>query len=75
MRWEQVKAAVMGRPGPVSAQIMIDRLELPLTVPEVLAKMQQRQNEVFPHVQPMPGALKLIQHLRAHGIPMAVRRH
>ena len=63
----------MGRPGPVASQILIDRLELPMTVAELLEVTGKIQAERFPHCQPMPGAVKLVNHLHASGVPFAVR--
>ncbi|KAH7932397.1 hypothetical protein HPB51_029311 [Rhipicephalus microplus] len=52
--WE-VKSAVMGTAGSESTRIIIDRLQLPLTVEELEAELHQMHRELFPTAQLMPG--------------------
>ncbi|KAL1476037.1 hypothetical protein MTO96_036823 [Rhipicephalus appendiculatus] len=56
--WE-VKSAVMGTAGSESTRIIIDRLQLPLTVEELEAELHQMHRELFPTAQLMPGAERL----------------
>jgi pseudouridine-5'-monophosphatase len=46
--------------------------DVPLTVPEYLEQRNTRQNKLWPTVPLLPGVKKLVLHLRAHNIPMAV---
>ncbi|XP_033121150.1 pseudouridine-5'-phosphatase-like [Anneissia japonica] len=69
--WE-IKERCMGRKAGDGAKIMIDTLQLPLTVEELLAKAREKQNKLFPQSQLMPGAEKLVKHLHQHRIPIAV---
>jgi pseudouridine-5'-monophosphatase len=46
--------------------------DVPLTVPEYLEQRNARQNKLWPMVPLLPGVKKLVLHLRAHNIPMAV---
>ncbi|BFZ60085.1 hypothetical protein YB2330_001107 [Saitoella coloradoensis] len=68
----EIKAQMMGRPGPYAAQVLIDWANLPVTASEYFAETSKRQTELWPAVRAMPGAVELIQHLKEHGIPIAV---
>jgi len=46
--------------------------DIPLTVPALLEQRNALQDELWPTVTLLPGVKKLILHLRAHNIPMAV---
>lgn len=63
----------MGRTGVEGAQIMIQELNLPLTVEEYAKEIDEEYIKVFSeYVPPMPGAEKLVRHLAAHKVPIAV---
>ena len=71
---------MMGRPGPVALQIMIDFHELDETV----ERLQSETDEIFgglltERLQPMPGLLRLLDALEANNVPKAIatssRRH
>lgn len=63
----------MGRPAHDSAARLIEATGIPLSVDEVLTSMDVKLAELFQTVQPLPGVVKLIKHLKKHNIPMAVR--
>lgn len=46
--------------------------DISLTLPDYLARRNALQDELWPSVPFLPGAEKLIRHLHAHGIPIAV---
>lgn len=46
--------------------------EIPLTIDDYLAQRTARQDMLWPTVQLLPGVHKLIAHLHAHDIPIAV---
>lgn len=69
--WE-IKAAVMGTPGSEAMRVIIDRLQLPLTVEQLEAELHQMHAELFPTAQLMPGAERLVSHLHRCGVPIAV---
>ncbi len=64
---------MMGRPGAISLQIMIDWHQLDAT-PE---QLQEETREIFPAIldqglEPMPGLLRLLDQLEQAGIPKAI---
>lgn len=67
-----LKSRVIGRKAHESARIIVDTLELPITPDEYLQSRNGRLRELFPDAQPLPGALRLTQHLHHAGIPQAV---
>lgn len=62
----------MGRPGLDAARFLIEAMELPLSPDDLLEMMDKRTVEAFKHVQPLPGIVRLVNHLEKHRIPMAV---
>ena len=68
----EVRERMMGRPGAVSARIFVEALDVPLTPEEFLAIREARLEGLFRACLPMPGAVALTAHLRAHGIPQAI---
>ncbi|GAA5953858.1 hypothetical protein JCM21900_005493 [Sporobolomyces salmonicolor] len=71
MTWE-IKATVMGRPAHDAAAHLIAATQIPLTVDELLAKMDVGLDKAFRTVEPLPGVVRLVQHLEKHNIPMAI---
>ncbi|KAI8054951.1 HAD-like domain-containing protein [Gilbertella persicaria] len=69
--WE-VKSKLMGRNGDESAAMVVDTYQLPMTTQEYLAMTSIIQEDLFPHVKLLPGVEKLVRHLKAHNIPIAV---
>ncbi|KAH8036663.1 hypothetical protein HPB51_003553 [Rhipicephalus microplus] len=69
--WE-LKKRVMGTPEADAARTTIDFLGLPLTTDEYMAALDHIFEETFPEAQLMPGADKLVRHLYAHDIPIAI---
>ncbi|XP_071085409.1 pseudouridine-5'-phosphatase-like [Haliotis cracherodii] len=69
--WE-IKSKQMGRKQNESAQLMIDELQLPLTMSELNQKLGKEHEKVFPTVDFLPGAQRLVRHLHKHNIPIAV---
>jgi pseudouridine-5'-monophosphatase len=67
-----VKSKMIGLPAQSSAQVMIDALQLPITVPEYLEARKHLLEELFPQAEPLPGAVRLTQHLHRNAIPQAI---
>lgn len=66
---------LMGRPAIESSALLIEKTGIPMSPSELREAMAKRQTELFPHVKPMPGAERLVQHLSEAKIPMAVRAY
>lgn len=62
----------MGKKASEAAKILVDTLQIPMTAEEYLREREIKQNEMFPDCSVMPGALKLVSHLKRKGIPIAV---
>ncbi|KAI7871773.1 HAD-like domain-containing protein [Spinellus fusiger] len=69
--WD-VKSTLMGRTTLESASMVVKAYNLPMTVKEYIAITCEIQESLFPHVKPLPGVERLIRHLHAKNIPMAV---
>jgi HAD superfamily hydrolase (TIGR01509 family) len=64
---------MMGRPSPVALQLMIDWHGLKDTVADLEAETDALFPEILDaHLAPMPGLLRLMDTLEAHGLPKAV---
>ncbi|KAJ6538871.1 HAD-like domain-containing protein [Mycena vulgaris] len=72
MTWE-IKAGCMGKPEYDAAVHLLSFFpDISLTVPAYLEQRNALQDELWPTVPLLPGARKLVLHLRSHNIPMAV---
>ena len=67
-----VKMAIAGRPTLDSAQILVDKLQLPLTAEEYLIERNKLLYPLYPTAKVLPGTVELIQHLSKHNIPQAI---
>jgi pseudouridine-5'-monophosphatase len=52
--------------------MVVETYKLPMTTQEYLNMTAIIQEDLFPHVNLLPGVEKLVHHLHAHGIPIAV---
>ncbi|KAL0956853.1 hypothetical protein HGRIS_002961 [Hohenbuehelia grisea] len=72
MTWD-IKAGCMGKPEREAAAHLLSFFpEIPLTIDEYLRQRDALQDLRWPHVQLLPGIRKLVHHLHAHKIPIAV---
>ncbi|XP_011630598.1 pseudouridine-5'-phosphatase-like [Pogonomyrmex barbatus] len=69
--WEH-KAKIMGFRSAEALQTIIDMLQLPITVQMFEDKLAAIYQEVFPGCNLMPGAEKLLQHLKKNNVPIAL---
>lgn len=69
--WE-LKSRTMGTHPRSSAQVVIDALELPVTVDEWLSRRQVLLNGLFADAPAMEGAEEFVARLRETGLPLAV---
>ncbi|KAL2635537.1 hypothetical protein R1flu_007016 [Riccia fluitans] len=69
-----LKAKMMGKKALEAGQILITelRLEGVLTPEEFIAERESQLKVMFPDSELMPGVERLIRHLHAHGVPMAI---
>lgn len=68
----EIKIAIAGRSTLDSARIIVDNLNLPLTIDEYLAARNKLLYPLYPTAQALPGTRELIQHLSKHKIPQAI---
>ncbi|XP_065304291.1 pseudouridine-5'-phosphatase-like [Dermacentor albipictus] len=69
--WE-LNRRVLGTPDACAARTIVETLGLPLTPGGFLEAVDRMSQEVYHSAQLMPGAERLLRHLHAHSIPMAV---
>ena len=67
-----IKLKQMGRKEHESAQILINELNLPLTVEEYISFVHTMSDNLFPHAKLLPGVEKLVHHLHQHNVPIAL---
>ncbi|KAI0358520.1 HAD-like protein [Trametes cingulata] len=74
MTWD-IKAGLMGKPEREAAAHLLSFFpDLPpsFTIDYYLRARRELQDQRWPSVQPLPGAVKLVQHLHRHRVPIAV---
>ncbi|KAL1466876.1 hypothetical protein MTO96_042450 [Rhipicephalus appendiculatus] len=69
--WE-LKKRVLGCTEADAAHTIVEALGLPLKPDEFMVALDRIYKETAPSAQFMPGAERLVRHLHAHGIPMAI---
>ena len=67
-----IKEQIMGRPAQVSAKMVVEAFDLPLSPEEYLAKREVRLKALLEKAEPMPGARELCLSLKTQGILHAV---
>ena len=67
-----VKSRMIGLRAEDSAHVIMEALQLPLSVTAYLEERKHLLEEMFPQAEPMPGAVRLSLHLHQAGIPQAV---
>jgi len=70
--WDH-KAQIMGLKTKEVSGHVIKMLELPdITADEFNQELTKSYQELFPHTDSMPGAVRLLKHLKKHNIPIAL---
>lgn len=69
--WEH-KAKIMGLKGIEGLHTLISMLHLPITVQTFESKLAPIYQDIFPQCDLMPGAEKLLLHLKKNNIPIAL---
>jgi HAD superfamily hydrolase (TIGR01509 family) len=67
-----VKVQMIGKRATDSAPIFTKTLGLPITPEEYLEARKVMLEALFPEAEPMPGAVRLTEHLHRCGVPQAV---
>jgi pseudouridine 5'-phosphatase len=72
MTWD-IKAGLMGKPEKEAAIHLLSFFpDIQLTIQDYLVERDRQQDLLWPKVQPLPGVIKLVNHLHKHKIPIAV---
>ncbi|KFD54826.1 hypothetical protein M513_04260 [Trichuris suis] len=69
--WD-LKAQQMGRSERDGFQLVIDQMQLPVTLDDMIAEMTTYMEQLFPNAVLMPGAERLVVHLSKHNVPIAL---
>jgi HAD superfamily hydrolase (TIGR01509 family) len=67
-----IQSKLAGRNALDSAQILVEMLALPITAKAFLEEREVFLDQLLPQAKPLPGAVRLTQHLHHHQIPQAV---
>jgi pseudouridine-5'-monophosphatase len=67
-----LKTQMMGKKERDAAKVLVETTQIPMTIEEYLSERNRGHLELFPLCKPLPGVLKLVSHLKKHGIPMAI---
>jgi HAD superfamily hydrolase (TIGR01509 family) len=68
----KTKAKLMGLNQMAAALALISDTGLPMTPEEYLKERNAKQEDRFPLARPLPGVMKLVQHLKRNGVKIAV---
>lgn len=68
----EMKSKIMGKKLEFCAEYIIKNLKLPITVEEFKRKMDEQFYDLFSQAQVLPGAKKLVNHLKKHNVPIAL---
>ncbi|KAJ2954785.1 hypothetical protein O0L34_g3090 [Tuta absoluta] len=69
--WE-LNATLLGFQGQECADKIISALQLPLTREQFMDECHREHLILFPELQLMPGATRLVEHLHKNGVPIAI---
>jgi HAD superfamily hydrolase (TIGR01509 family) len=67
-----VKSQMIGKRAADSARIFTQAMDLPMTPEEYLNEREAVLESLFPQAEPMPGAMRLTEHLHNSGVMQAV---
>lgn len=68
----KTKSKMIGQKQLDAAKILVEDLNLPITPQEYLIQREVILKEIFPNCKPLPGAVRLTQHLKKYNIPQAI---
>jgi pseudouridine-5'-monophosphatase len=67
-----LKSRMIGLRSIDSAKLFLEHFQIPLTVGEYLAVRRTILEELFPHAEPLPGALELTRHFHRRAVHQAI---
>lgn len=67
-----VRMKVMGTTEQMTGKIVVEDLELPIELDDFLCRLRRMCNQRFTNLALMPGAERLIKHLHANNVPIAL---
>eukprot|EP01100_Stratorugosa_tubuloviscum_P012771 TRINITY_DN6160_c1_g1_i1.p1 TRINITY_DN6160_c1_g1~~TRINITY_DN6160_c1_g1_i1.p1 ORF type:complete len:244 (-),score=123.05 TRINITY_DN6160_c1_g1_i1:76-747(-) len=67
-----LKQRMMGQKAIDTARLLVQELQLPITPEQYLEEREPMQNALFAECEAMPGAIRLVEHLSAKKIPIAI---
>uniref|UniRef100_A0A7S4C8M5 riboflavin kinase n=1 Tax=Eutreptiella gymnastica TaxID=73025 RepID=A0A7S4C8M5_9EUGL len=70
--WDADSYAGWGKRAAEACQDLVDQLELPVTADEFHAQCQPLLHESFKTARIMPGIQRLVEHLKAQNVPLAI---
>lgn len=68
----QLKIAIAGRTTYDSAKIIVNSLQLPLTIEEYILARSKILYPLYPQAQAMPGAVELVNYFTQQNVPQAI---
>ncbi|KAK4798262.1 hypothetical protein SAY86_030588 [Trapa natans] len=72
-QWDGREAdKVLGKAPFEAAEAVVEDYELPCTTEEFISRITPMFSDQWSNIKPLPGANRLIKHLKIHGIPMAL---
>lgn len=69
--WD-IKVRAMGMKGDLSAKVIVEGMDLPMTPQEYMDRIEVLYLKYFPQARSLPGAERLVRHLHRHNVPIAI---
>ncbi|ORY38132.1 HAD-like protein [Rhizoclosmatium globosum] len=69
--WE-VKQKIMGHKETDAAKLFLQHYKIPMSPEAYLTERKRILAELYPYCKPLPGVMKLVQHLKEHNVPICV---
>ena len=67
-----IKSNMLGRRSEESSRYLVDALDLPISAEDYLRERDELMKQEFPSCTELPGAKRLVTHLRENDVPIAV---
>ncbi|KAJ4982076.1 hypothetical protein NE237_032913 [Protea cynaroides] len=69
---ERLAHRIVGKTPMEGAAAIVEDYELPCTVDELISELNPMFSDQWCNIKPLPGASRLIKHLKDHGVPIAL---